>query len=295
VPHAALLAELYPDATFIHIVRDGRDVAASAHDLWSDFGAAYASVEAAAGVWRDAVRDVREHLGGLRYHEVRYEDLLADPVAGLAAILDTAGLRHDPTFLAEVVEFGRPPINVRPSKAEVGVRKWADAGPDHERAVFQAAGDLLVELGYASSAERTAAENQRTWRSTRNELRAKASTFGSRLARKARSLVDRRRRTQRVAAVDDVRRPGSALADHLVAGTDPGAVVAPNVTGEIDGSRVQGRDAVLAALPDLAGGKVAAVAADTEACLVQFVDAGGRRRLHRYFVDGGVVVRVVAE
>jgi hypothetical protein len=130
-PHAALLAELFPDATFVHIIRDGRDVAASAHDLWAGFGSAYASVEAAAGVWRDAVTDVRAHLSGLRYHEVRYEDLLARPEEGLTAILEVAGLRHDPAFVAAAVEFGRPPINVRPSKADVGVRQWADAGPEH--------------------------------------------------------------------------------------------------------------------------------------------------------------------
>ncbi len=155
VPHAARLAEVYPDAAFVHIIRDGRDAAASAQDLWS-FDESWRTHGRVAARWREAVVDVRTHLAGRWYHEVRYEDLVADTPHHLAAILRHLELEHDDTFVTEAASFGRTPVNVRPSRSEVGIRKWGDLDHDLEREIVVAAGDLLVELGYLDPDERDA-------------------------------------------------------------------------------------------------------------------------------------------
>ena len=75
------LAELFPEADFVHLVRDGRDVAASFLELgWAG------SIEEAALHWKLRVRRGRRagaRLPAGRYHELRYEELVADPEPSL--------------------------------------------------------------------------------------------------------------------------------------------------------------------------------------------------------------------
>ncbi len=73
---ADLIAELYPDARFLHVVRDGLDVVASHRDRWG-WRSAYAAIDD----WRTLVRKARRfgaEVGPERYLEVRYESLVAD-------------------------------------------------------------------------------------------------------------------------------------------------------------------------------------------------------------------------
>ena len=74
--------DLFPDAQFIHIIRDGRDVARSVIKLpWGPN-----DIIEAASWWNDYVwvaRRMGAILGKERYIEVRYEDLVADPVTEL--------------------------------------------------------------------------------------------------------------------------------------------------------------------------------------------------------------------
>ena len=86
VLHIPMLARLFPESVFVHLVRDGRDVACSFLELgWAD------TVEEAALHWR--LRVLRGRQGGLalpshRYHELRYEDLVADPEGSLRRLCD---------------------------------------------------------------------------------------------------------------------------------------------------------------------------------------------------------------
>src|ERR1019366_5806 len=76
VYHVHRLIELFPDAQFVHVIRDGREVAASVHACgWTD------SVITAAAWWRRTVVDGRSWrwLGPKRYHELRLERLIASP------------------------------------------------------------------------------------------------------------------------------------------------------------------------------------------------------------------------
>ena len=78
VLYVELLAAAFPQARFLHIVRDGRDVVPSLMEMHfgpDRFGAA-------ALFWRDRVTRGRaggRRVGADRYREIRYEDLVAEP------------------------------------------------------------------------------------------------------------------------------------------------------------------------------------------------------------------------
>ncbi|MGH8913043.1 MAG: sulfotransferase [Acidimicrobiia bacterium] len=152
IHHLPLLAELFPEARFVHAVRDGRDVA-----LAHTGGEA---IERVAMSWKrrvEAGRSAGIQLGASRYIESRFEDLLEDPekaVRRLCAFLD---LEFDPRMLtyyeradAIVATTAAPDrhrdIFLPPTK---GLHDWRRDLSGDQVARFEAmAGDLLGELGY---------------------------------------------------------------------------------------------------------------------------------------------------
>jgi len=85
--HVPLLANLLPTARFVHLIRDGHDVAASVVPLW--WGAC--NLYTGGRYWRNTVAAVWSARPAVdrRYHEVRFEDLLGgdEHVAELAAFI----------------------------------------------------------------------------------------------------------------------------------------------------------------------------------------------------------------
>ena len=98
VLHLRRLGALFPEARFVHMVRDGRDVAVSYRSV--DWGPR--TVEEAAIRWRRSVRRGRrdgQRLGPGRYCEVRYEDLVADPASVLPELCRFLDLPWDEDML----------------------------------------------------------------------------------------------------------------------------------------------------------------------------------------------------
>ncbi len=92
------LAALYPHAKFIHLIRDGRDVAISFIDARFK-GRCY---HGARFEWTAAVRKGLEHRNsGLatRMLEIRYEDLVRGPEATIRRICDFLGEAFEPQML----------------------------------------------------------------------------------------------------------------------------------------------------------------------------------------------------
>lgn len=92
-----LIQDLLPEARFVHVVRDGRDVALSSMGLW--FGPD--SIEEAARRWRSVIEEARRQSRKLpHYLEIRYEDLVSNTEPALRKVSDFVGLPWDPGMLA---------------------------------------------------------------------------------------------------------------------------------------------------------------------------------------------------
>lgn len=84
--HIRSIGELLPEAHFLHIVRDGRDVALSLRQVWFRPGD---EMRTLANQWRQFVSQAREQgQDACRYLEIRYEALVREPEAELHRICD---------------------------------------------------------------------------------------------------------------------------------------------------------------------------------------------------------------
>lgn len=168
VVHIALLAQLFPEARFIHIIRDGRDVALSLTDLWF----AERGVGAAALFWKRRVvqgRAAGRRLGHERYREIRYEDLIDDPGPALRGLCEFADLGFEPSMLEffqrgdEVVaRTGDPALHQRlllpPTR---GLRDWRSQMDRDDVLLFEAlAGTTLTALGYERASVKSSARSR---------------------------------------------------------------------------------------------------------------------------------------
>ncbi|WP_436793936.1 sulfotransferase family protein [Actinospongicola halichondriae] len=275
---SAVQARLYPDATYIHIVRDGRDSAGSSHSMWKRFSNEYGSASRAAAVWGDAVRDVRTHLSGLRYVEVRYEELLDDVEGGLAALYDHIGLPHDPALVAAAAEFGRAPINVSPSSVAIGQRKRS-GNPVIDRAVARVAGDVLVDLGYSTAADVDRDTRIRTRDTLTEDLTATMASASSAIPAATRDLVARYKRRRWRRQTEGVQKASRAL----VAAVEDG-----------DATAVARVLAGVSSPPDLVSALGPAKGVSTKVeehrAAITFVSESGERHLVRIVERGGAVV-----
>lgn len=146
--HIPLLSHLYPQAQFIHIVRDGRDVAMSftAHPSGS------ANLREGARTWQRfvlaGVRQARQ-LGPGRYFELRYEKLLQEPEQTMHEVL--TWLNED--YCPEVLRATRAPGIKAVSLSETEIvatnrEKWRTLEPRDVSSIHWEIGKLLTALGY---------------------------------------------------------------------------------------------------------------------------------------------------
>ncbi|KQC09759.1 MAG: hypothetical protein APR62_13395 [Smithella sp. SDB] len=71
------IQRMLPEARFIHLIRDGRDVALSQKGLWFGPGD---NIDAAAEFWVSRIQLAREQAPLLKYYmEVKFEELILDP------------------------------------------------------------------------------------------------------------------------------------------------------------------------------------------------------------------------
>jgi hypothetical protein len=180
--HLGLLERLFPDAQYVHLVRDGRDAALSFLEMpagtYTRTWAHPTTPAQFACLWSKEVSNARAlgaRVGSARYHELRYEELVADPEGVVAGICAFAGIPFDPEMLsyADSVDVSAKPHQQRLLRPPTtGVRSWREDMPPDDVVAFETvAGDVLRELGYDVT-------------STRSTLRAVATrvSYESRLA-----------------------------------------------------------------------------------------------------------------
>ena len=173
--HMPLIAKILPEAHFVHVIRDGRDVAISLRRLWWGFD----TIEKAALHWLERVRSARAAAPSVRYTEVYYERLITAPREELMRLCRFIALPFDQRMIAPHLTFSRHAreiemlrqVYVNPNgpgtgaateaqlRAMVGrlaeppdaarVGAWRTELSGGERGRFeQIAGGLLHQLGY---------------------------------------------------------------------------------------------------------------------------------------------------
>ncbi|MDP9226991.1 MAG: sulfotransferase [Actinomycetota bacterium] len=154
VEHIPFLAGLFPSSRFVHLVRDGRDVALSYADV--PFGPK--TVARAAGLWKARVsagiRTGRPLAPG-RYIEIHYEDLAESPEKQLRDLCSFLGISFEPVMLDpgggkdEVLSRAATYNPHVTGRLRSGIRQWQKTMPDRHVEMFEAvAGDVLSTLGY---------------------------------------------------------------------------------------------------------------------------------------------------
>ncbi len=157
-----LLERLFPDALFVHLIRDGRDAALSflsmPKGLMAETWMQPRNVAGFACQWRTEVKAARRlgrRVGDERYLEVRYEELVGDVESVLRRISRFARLPYEAAmadYVGNVEDISAKPHQQslrRPPTA--GLRDWRlQMSPEDVGAFDQVAGDLLDELGYES-------------------------------------------------------------------------------------------------------------------------------------------------
>ena len=165
------LASALPEARFIHVIRDGRDVALSLVDVsWGPD-----TVGEGAAKWAEEIRRARKHAGRIgeeRYMEIRYEDLISDPERHLRDVCSFVDLEFEPAMLdyhrsaAERMAGGELDLGgkggtitaadrerqhalVSAPPSSERTRRWENEMSEADREAFDAtAGKLWRKLGY---------------------------------------------------------------------------------------------------------------------------------------------------
>jgi hypothetical protein len=163
-PRTGFLAEMFPSAYFIHIIRDGRAVANSLLDMdfwdgwrgpptwrWGELSPAYQEewqaaeksfIVLAAIQWKllmDSFEEAKRILPPERFLEVKYEELVAARKATFAKVLDFCQLDSSAEFAATIDSFALKDSNY----------KWKESLTQHQQDLLhKSLKDYLARYGY---------------------------------------------------------------------------------------------------------------------------------------------------
>ena len=156
-----LIDEVFPDAVYVHLLRDGHDVVASFRDRWGYRSAA----RAARSEWARYVRSARAlgaRLPPQRFVELRYERLVGDPEGEARRLFGFLGetwhpevIDFDPAEHTATDRYQRFTASRRSAggddatiyRSRVGAGR-AGLDPILRTLLRRGAGELLEELGY---------------------------------------------------------------------------------------------------------------------------------------------------
>lgn len=162
--HIEEINKLLPNARFIHVIRDGRDVAVSMMSARREIGYGTSTIRESALAWKQHVKSAQvARQYPERYMEVRYEKLHTDGATTIESVFNFCGLSvslEKAAVIAEAHQFEKMKVerqhaDERAKTHAAFYRKgivgdWKGALDPVQRYLFdQLAGDLLNELGYA--------------------------------------------------------------------------------------------------------------------------------------------------
>lgn len=168
-----VVAEVFPKARFVHIVRDGRDMAVSLRAAarswnpgWSQFAPSsglkgYRALHRSARSWEVTVRRARRIGEGLgrRYLEIRYEDMKGRREMVAQQLFDFCGIPCEHGLLQTILEA--TDFDRRFQGHEASPRRGGRVGDWRER--FGLLDALVFELGSKGALKETGYERHRLW------------------------------------------------------------------------------------------------------------------------------------
>lgn len=155
------IMQTFPQAKYLHVLRDGRDVVASY--LQSGAVASYVAPEETVAFaldrWQTAVRAAdyaRRHLPDEQFLEIRYEQLVQAPEATLQRVCRFAGMAYQPAMLdywqAETTvehRYQSHHQNLTQPVFSSSIGRWRERLDNQQQAqVQQSLAPLLAQLGY---------------------------------------------------------------------------------------------------------------------------------------------------
>ena len=158
----------YPNARFIHVVRDGRDVMCSLrhHPKERVVDGRIVPVQSNNPPEKSATRWLEDTVRGLAFKahprclEVRYESLVSNPEQELQRVCGFIEEHFESTMLEpDATEPDRAGQNMNNAAASSAISarsmgRWRRDLTEHEREVFiDIAGELLIALGYAQNTD----------------------------------------------------------------------------------------------------------------------------------------------
>lgn len=170
--HAEFILNTFPNARFIHLIRDGHSVVASLLRISQTWGAHWApnTVKRATKVWQWRIRQSRKIIqltqSSNQYIEVRYEDLRQSPHQHLTRLFEWLGIPIDESLIDLAVDSNSLKKMIASNKAFPFIPRWNEKYPQdffgpakykandftlshlQRLAIEYIAGDLLLELGY---------------------------------------------------------------------------------------------------------------------------------------------------
>lgn len=158
------LGRLFPDAKFVHVIRDGRDVVASLlSQNWVDIKTGNKmdvtrDVEKAANAWKSYVikgLSARndDALKG-RYHEIRYEDIIGSPKETLQRLFSFLDEPWSDDILSFHKQKRRLHNEASGEQVSQGIytsscERWKkDLSPQEQESVISVQSEILQELNY---------------------------------------------------------------------------------------------------------------------------------------------------
>lgn len=165
------IESLLPEAAFIHVIRDGRDVALSLRRMWFSPGN---DIKTLAGYWQSCVQAARFSRSRVRrYLEIRYEDLILDTRRVLQEacayldlpyeasmedyylgtgqrLLEHQGRQHSDgsVWLTQEKRLSQQKLCTQPPQSSRAGNWKKEMTPEEVKEFQIVAGELLHELGY---------------------------------------------------------------------------------------------------------------------------------------------------
>jgi hypothetical protein len=149
--HLPMLRYLYPDAWYVHIFRDGRDVVRSMqrhrYAVRDEMVNSYC--------WARQEHYAEKFLAGFeRVIHIRYEDLHRDPLSEVLAVYERLGLSRYPGLAREIVNRSSEAVALYSRESSVGTGKWRrDVTRRRLAVMYVGSGDQLVRYGYLDARE----------------------------------------------------------------------------------------------------------------------------------------------